>query len=75
MKTFSDVDEELGSKEEYRILNFFGRRALSTEPQNCSFGDFFTEMHVARAARLFFLAQPIVSFICGVVVAVAVVVS
>ena len=46
MNTFYDVDEELGSKEEYRILNFFGRRALSTEPQNCSFGDVFTEMNL-----------------------------
>ena len=46
INTFYDVDEELGSREEYRILNFFGRRALSTEPQNCSFGDFFTEMNL-----------------------------
>jgi len=46
MNTFCDVDEELGSKEEYRILNFFGRLALSTEPQNCSLGDIFTEMNL-----------------------------
>ena len=35
----------------------------------------YTKKHAARAARLFFLIQPIKSFICGVVVAVALVIS
>jgi len=35
----------------------------------------FTKMGAARAARLFFLIQPIKSLICSVVVAVAIFIS
>ena len=35
----------------------------------------YNKKRAARAARLFFLIQPIKSLICGVVVAVAVVIS
>ena len=37
--------------------------------------EIFSREPAARAARLFFLAQPIKPLICGVVVAVAVVIS
>ena len=40
-----------------------------TSSQNCTKG------HAARAARSFFFVQPIKGLICGVVVAVAVVIS
>ena len=45
------------------------RRHLVDYVKNC------TKKRAARAARLFFRIQPIKSFICGVVVAVAVVIS
>ena len=47
--------------------------------QNLKFGDLWstakkcTEIRVARAARAFFLFQPIIFLLCGVAVAVAVV--
>ena len=51
---------------------------LKNENLTSSFGrlrENCTKKRAARAARLFFLIQPIKSFICGVVVAVAVVIS
>ena len=44
------------------------RRHLADYVKTC------TKKHAARAARLFFLIQPIKSFISGVVVAVALVI-
>ena len=55
------------------------RQNLKNENFTSSFGrlrqNIATKKRTARAARLFFLIQPIKSFICDVVVAVAVVIS
>ena len=47
----------------------FSRCSMAGYVKNCP------KKRAARAARLFFLVQPIKSSICGVVVAVAVVIS
>ena len=52
------------------VLNMqISRRHLTDYVKNC------TKKRAVRAARLFFLIQPIKSLICGVVFAVAVVIS
>ena len=48
-----------------KFMSSFGR----LRQKNCA------KKRAARAARLFFLIQPIISLICGVVVAVAVAVA
>ena len=53
---------------------------LSSEPRIQNLADYVKKLHqikkrAARVARLFFLIQPIESLICGVDVAVAVVIS
>ena len=58
-----------GSRCSQNLIKMKISRHLADYVKNC------TKKHAAHAARLFFLIQPIKSFICGVVVAVALVIS
>ena len=63
-------DLPLGAPVVVRTSNMkISRRPLADYVKNC------TKNRAARAARLFFLIQPIKSLICGVVEVVAVVIS